>query len=117
MPRSTRPVRTIESYVAALPPDATFILERIRELLRDLTPDVRESIKYDMPRFEYSGTYLYAGAWKKHIGLYPVYPAPRELEARIAPYRTGKDTVQFKYSAPIPYELIADIARARIGPA
>lgn len=117
MPKSTKPVHSIDSYIAALPPDAAFIVERLRELLHDLAPDVRETIKYDMPLFEYSGTYLYAGAWKKHIGLYPVYPAAPELEARLAPYRSGKDTVQFKYTTPIPYDLIAEIAWARIRPA
>lgn len=110
----SKPTRTLDSYIAALPPDAAFIVERLRELLGDLAPDVRETIKYDMPLFEYAGTYLYAGAWKKHLGLYPVYPAAPELEARLAPYRSGKDTVQFKYTTPIPYDLIAEIAKARI---
>lgn len=114
--KSGRPTRTVEAYIAALPPDAAFILERLRQRFHDVAPDVQESVKYDMPLFEYAGTYLYVGAWKKHIGLYPVYPAPPDLEARLAPYRSGKDTVQFKYSAPIPYDLITEIVRDRIRP-
>jgi uncharacterized protein YdhG (YjbR/CyaY superfamily) len=76
---------------------------------------VRESIRYTMPMFQYDGAYLYVGAWKKHIGLYPVHPADPELEVEIAPYRAKKDTVQFKYTKPVPYDLIARIARARVG--
>lgn len=115
MAKSTKPEKSIESYLAALPPDVAFIMERVRETMRGLAPDLRESIKYDMPKFEYAGTYLYVGAWKKHLGLYPVYPADPELEAELAPLRAKKDTVQLKYAKPIPYELIERIARARIG--
>ena len=110
-----RPAPTVDSYIAALPPHAGHIVERIREVIREIAPDARESIKYTMPKFDYAGTYLYVGGWKKHIGLYPVFPAAPDLEAEVAPFRTKKDTVQFLYRNPIPYELIARIARARIG--
>ena len=106
---------TIDSYIAALPPHAEHIIGRIRALISEIAPDVRESIKYTMPKFDYAGTYLYVGAWKKHIGLYPVFPAEPALEADLSPFRARKDTVQFLYRNPIPYELIARIARARIG--
>lgn len=114
MAKPPKPQRSIESYIAGLPPDVAFIMERVRETIRETAPDVVESIKYDMARFEYAGTYLYAGAWKKHLGLYPIYPAAPALEAEIAPHRAKKDTVQFFYKTPIPYELIAKIAKARI---
>lgn len=101
--------------MGGLAPDAAHILDQVSETLRAVAPNVHESIKYDMPLFEYAGTYLYVGAWKKHLGLYPVYPASDPaLEAEIAPYRSGKDTVQFKYAKPVPFDLIARIARDRI---
>ena len=114
MPTPKKPARSIESYLAGLPPDVAFIMERVRETIREIAPGVDESIKYDMPLFRYAGTYLYVGAWKKHIGLYPIYPAAPALEQQIAPHRAKKDTVQFLYTKPIPYELVAEIAKARI---
>jgi uncharacterized protein YdhG (YjbR/CyaY superfamily) len=114
MPKTRSETRSIESYIAGLPPDVEFIMERIRETIRSVAPDAIESIKYDMPLFQFSGTYLYVGAWKKHIGMYPIYPAAPALEKEIAPYRAKKDTVQFLYKHPIPYDLIARIALARI---
>jgi uncharacterized protein YdhG (YjbR/CyaY superfamily) len=111
MPRGER---TVDSYIAGYPPDVQHILERLRETIRSVAPDVVESIKYDMPLFQFGGTYLYVGAWKKHIGLYPIYPAAPALEQEIAPYRARKDTVQFPYRNPIPYELVGRIALARI---
>ena len=111
----TKPERTVESYIASLEPHAAFAIERVREIVREIAPDFDETIKYEMAVFRYAGTYLYAGAWKKHLGLYPVFPADPALETEIAPFRSGKDTVQFKYAKPMPYELIEKIARARIG--
>ncbi|RYE76118.1 MAG: DUF1801 domain-containing protein [Hyphomicrobiales bacterium] len=115
MAKDKKPEQTIDRYIAGLPPDVAFIMEQIRETMHAVAPDVRESVKYTMPLFQYDGAYLYVGAWKKHIGLYPVHPADPELEAEIAPYRAKKDTVQFKYTKPVPYDLIARIARARVG--
>ena len=109
-----RPEPTVAGYIASLPPDVEFIMDRIREIIHGLAPEVGESIKYTMPKFEYAGTYIYVAAWKKHIGLYPIYQAPAALEKQIAPYRAKKDTVQFFYKNPIPYELIEKIAKARI---
>lgn len=114
MPKPKKPERTIEAYMAGLAPDAAFVMERVRETLRAVAPDLRESIKYDMPLFEYGGTYLYVGAWKKHLGMYPIYPLPAALEAEVAPHRAKKDTVQFFYRDPIPYELIGRMAKARV---
>jgi uncharacterized protein YdhG (YjbR/CyaY superfamily) len=109
-----KPTPTVTGYIAALPPDVEFIMDRIREVIHGLGHEVTESIRYTMPKFDYAGTYLYVGAWKKHIGLYPVFPAPAALEKQLAPYRAKKDTVQFLYKHPIPYDLIEKIAKARI---
>lgn len=107
---------TVAAYMASLEPHAAHIVEQVRAAMRRVAPDLREAISYQILRFDYAGAYLYAGAWKAHLGLYPVYPAADPaLEAAIAPYRSGKDTVKFKYNQPVPYDLVESIARARIG--
>lgn len=108
---------SVDSYIAGFPPDIAFILERIRDTIRAVAPDVVETIKYDMALFSIGEAYLYVGAWKKHIGLYPVHPAPPALEARIAPFRAKKDTVQFLYKNPMPYDLVEKIVALRIAQA
>ena len=66
-----------------------------------------------MPVFSLDGTYLvYVGAWKHHIGLYPIPVLPADLEREIAPYRTKTDTVRFLYKKPIPYDLIERLIEA-----
>jgi uncharacterized protein YdhG (YjbR/CyaY superfamily) len=109
-----KPQKTFEAYAAGFPPDVEMILMLLRDAIREVAPDATEAFKYGMPVFHYEGTYLYVAAWKKHIGLYPVFPAAPALEKQIAPYRAEKDTVQLPYAKPIPYDLVKKIAKARM---
>jgi uncharacterized protein YdhG (YjbR/CyaY superfamily) len=69
MPTST----TVDAYTAALPDQPRHMLDKIRGLIATRVPGVRESIRYQMPVFTIDGIYLvYLGAWKHHIGLYPI---------------------------------------------
>lgn len=106
---------TVDAYAAALPDQPREVLETIRELIAKRVPSVQESIRYQMPVFTFGSIYLvYLGAWKLHIGLYPIPALPPDLEADIAPYRTKTDTVRFLYKQPIPYELIERLIDALI---
>jgi uncharacterized protein YdhG (YjbR/CyaY superfamily) len=98
---------TVDAYAAALPDQSRDVLDKIRELIAKRVPGVHESIRYQMPVFTFDGIYLvYVGAWKHHIGLYPIPALAPDLEADVARYRTKTDTVRFLYKQPIPYELI-----------
>jgi uncharacterized protein YdhG (YjbR/CyaY superfamily) len=103
----------VDRYIASFPPDAAFILERIRETVHKAAPGAIEGFKYDMPVFRIGDAYIfYMGGWKKHVGLYPIYPQASELEAEIAPLRSGKDTLKLVYNKPIPYPLVAKLVKA-----
>lgn len=105
----------IDRYIAGFPPDVAFILERLRETIHKAAPGATEGFDYDMPVFRYEGGHIvFVGAWKKHVGLYPVYPQTPELEAELAPLRSGKDTVKLVYAKPIPYPLVARLVKARV---
>jgi uncharacterized protein YdhG (YjbR/CyaY superfamily) len=111
MPAST----AVDAYAAALPDHPREVLDTIRRLIATSVPGVQESIRYQMPVFTIDGIYLvYVGAWKHHIGLYPIPALAPELEADIAPYRTKIDTVRFLYKQPIPHELIERLIDALV---
>ena len=64
-----------------------------------------------MPAVMLGGRYsLHYAAWKKHVGIYPVATAPEPLESELAPFRAAKDSINFPYSVPIPYDLVGRIA-------
>jgi uncharacterized protein YdhG (YjbR/CyaY superfamily) len=111
MPTST----TVDAYAAALPDQPREVLDTIRRLIATSVPGVQESIRYQMPVFTIEGIYLvYVGAWKHHIGFYPIPALPPDLEADIAPYRTKTDTIRFLYKQPIPSELIERLIDALV---
>ena len=104
---------TVDDYVASLPGDVQTIVEKIRATIRDAAPGTDETISYQMPAVTLNGKYVvYFGAWRKHIGLYPVPDADAELEADLAPYRAAKGTLRFPLNQPIPYDVIARVVAA-----
>lgn len=104
--------KTQEEYIATLAPESRSLAERLRAAIHRAAPEATDAIKYGIPAFLIDGSpFVYFAVWKKHIGLYPIYQAPPDLEARIAPYRHGKDTVRFSLTSPIDYELVALLVR------
>ena len=106
---------TVDQYIAGFPPEVAERLERIREVILAEVPHPEEKVRYGIAAVMLGGRYaLHFAGWKKHIGLYPVPALKEPLESRIAPYRADKDSVVFPHARPIPYELIAEVARALV---
>lgn len=103
---------SVDEYVVSFPEDVQEIIRDIRDVVLRVMPGAEELISYDMPTFVLGKKRVYFAAWKKHIALYAVPSFDGEFEEQVAPYRAAKDTVQFPYKKPIPYELIEKIAAA-----
>jgi uncharacterized protein YdhG (YjbR/CyaY superfamily) len=104
---------TVDEYIAGFPPEVQGILESVRAAIRSGVPDPQEKIRYGMPAVMLGGRYaVHFAAWKKHIGLYPIPTLDEPLESEIAPYRSAKDSVNFPFGKPVPYDLIARVTRA-----
>ncbi len=108
----------VDAYIAGLTPEAAAAAQRLRATVHAVAPGTVETIRYGMPAFQAGGaTFLYLGAWKRHIGFYPIYQGSEAFEAEVAPFRSGKDTVRFLLKDPLPDALIARIVetqRARV---
>lgn len=105
--------KTIPDYIDALDPDHAKVVKKIRTAVRKAVDKPEERIAYQMPSIRLANGYrLYYGAWKKHVGMYPIHGLPAKLEKKVAPYRATKDTLHFKWGEPVPYDLITEIARA-----
>jgi uncharacterized protein YdhG (YjbR/CyaY superfamily) len=100
---------SIDEYIASFPEEVRVILENVRGIMHKVMPGASETISYDMPAFIDGKHRVYFAGWKKHLALYAVPPLGGDLEAQVAPYRSAKDTVQFPYKQPIPYDLIEQI--------
>jgi uncharacterized protein YdhG (YjbR/CyaY superfamily) len=86
---------SVDEYVAALPDGVRPLMERIRESIRTVVPDVGETISYAMPTFTLDGKPLvHVAVWKKHIGVYPLPEMDGELARDVEPYRGTPDTMR-----------------------
>jgi uncharacterized protein YdhG (YjbR/CyaY superfamily) len=113
----TEKFTSVDEYIASKPAEQQQMLREIRRILLKAVPGGEEKYRYDMPAVMLGGSYgLHYAAWKKFIGLYPIARLDDgehdALEEEIAPYRAAKDSINFPYSKPIPYELIGRVAVA-----
>lgn len=106
--------KTIDQYIALQPEKVIFILEEIREIIRNVIPEAEETISYQIPTFKYHGNLVHFAAYKNHIGFYPGALAIETFKDAIINYSTSKGTIQFPIDEPIPFELISEITAFRV---
>ena len=108
--------RNTDEYIAGFPPAVQPVLERVRNTIRKAVPGAEETISYSIPTFKLHGRYvLYFAGWQRHYSLYP--STDRLIAAfqdELAPYEvSGKGTIRFPLSEPVPVKLIQAIAKFR----
>lgn len=105
----------MNTYIAGFPKEIQDMLEEIRAVVKKTAPAVEETIKYDMPTFMLQGKNLvYFAAFKNHIGFYGAPTGNEAFAKDFAPYKSGKGSLQFPYSKPMPLALIAKIVKFRV---
>jgi uncharacterized protein YdhG (YjbR/CyaY superfamily) len=104
---------TLDHYLAALSPGVRTVVDEVRRMVVDEFPTATESISYDIPTFSIAGKRLvHVAGWARHVSIYPVPRNDEQLMADLGPYLSGKGTLKFEASKPIPYELIRRVVRA-----
>jgi uncharacterized protein YdhG (YjbR/CyaY superfamily) len=106
--------QTIDEYIAGQPEDVRIILAKLRQTIRSAAPDATEKISWRMPTFWQGENLIHFAAFKKHIGIYPGDLSLAPFKDRLADYHTTKGAIQFPYTQPIDYQLIADITHWRV---
>ncbi|MEP6896718.1 MAG: DUF1801 domain-containing protein, partial [Chloroflexota bacterium] len=69
---------SVDEYIAACPEQSQSFLQTIRATIKEVAPNAREKISYQIACFELNGKNLvhFAG-WKNHVSMYPT-PAGSE---------------------------------------
>ncbi len=105
----------IDEYLAGLDPAIRDAFARVRELAREIVPDAEEGTSYGMAALRYRGKPLLGfRAAKDHLSVFPF--SPRVVDAvrdRLAGYDLAKGTIRFTAAAPLPEDVVRDIARLR----
>ena len=103
---------SVSAYIASFPADVAEVLENVRRAILGAVPGAGETISYRIAAVTLGGTpLLYFAGWKRHVSLYPVPAGDAAFERTVAPYRSGRSTLRFPLSRPVPYDLIAETAR------
>jgi uncharacterized protein YdhG (YjbR/CyaY superfamily) len=99
--------KTVDDYIATFPDDRQQLLQLVRSAIHRGVPDAEEKIRYGMPAVMLgSRAAIHFAGWKNHIGMYAFARLDEPLESAIAPYRSEKDTLAFRWSEPIPFDVI-----------
>lgn len=105
---------SIDEYIAGFSPDVQDRLKQMRAAIRNAAPAAAEAIGYGMPAFKLNGPLVYFGAFKTHIGFYATPTGHDEFKDDLAPYKSGKGSVQFPNDEPLPLDLITRIVKFRV---
>jgi uncharacterized protein YdhG (YjbR/CyaY superfamily) len=105
---------TVTEYIDAAPKEAKVKLLELRDILKEIAPNATESLKWGSPVFEEKRILFAYSAFKSHLNFMPTHSALEPFKKDLADYKTGKDTIQFSYSKPLPKSLIKKIAAFRV---
>src|SRR5262245_49880901 len=106
---------TVAEYIAAHPPAARAVLQRVRATIRKALPGSVEGVSYQIPVYKLDGRMvLYFAGFRDH---YSIYPATARLigalRKELAGFLHSKATIRFDYADPIPARLITRIVKLR----
>lgn len=105
----------VQSYIAKFPDEVKSRLNTIRGLIKKIAPESGEKISYGVPTATIDDKYcVYYAGYKNHISIYPVTSAIEKEVSEALVYRTGKGTLQFPLTEPLPLNLIKKIVTTRI---
>jgi uncharacterized protein YdhG (YjbR/CyaY superfamily) len=107
-------VNTVDEYIANFPIEIQEKLKIMREIILEAAPNATEKISYQMPTFVLNGNLVYFGAFKKHIGFFPMPSGIEAFKDELLEYKLSKGTIQLPFNKPIPIELIQRIVQYRV---
>ncbi|MCI4350307.1 MAG: DUF1801 domain-containing protein [Thermoplasmata archaeon] len=112
--RTEKHPKTVDEYLARLPPKYRAALRGLRKTIRGAAPDAVEVISYQMPAFRHHGMLVYYAAFSDHASLFVASAqVRRKFSAELKPYESGKGTLHFTPEKPLPDDLVRRIVRAR----
>ena len=106
----------IDQYISQFPEEVQEILKKIRSLILECAPGAVELMSYGMPGYKLNKRPLvYFAGYKNHIGFYATPSGHTQFLGKLSKYKQGKGSVQFPLNEEMPYDLIEEMVRFRVG--
>jgi uncharacterized protein YdhG (YjbR/CyaY superfamily) len=107
--------KTIDEYLAPLPPKQRAALQALRNTIRKAAPHAEERISYQLPTFAQDGPLVAFGAWKEHCALYGLSgDLVGSFAKELAGFETSKGTIRFTPEKPLPAALVARLVATKL---
>ncbi len=104
----------VDAYIASCDPEVQPILQKLRAVIHEVSPDITEKFSWQMPTFCLHGNLVHFFAHKHHIGFYPGAEGVEHFLPKLSAYHTSKGGIQLPLDKPIPYELVREITEYRV---
>jgi uncharacterized protein YdhG (YjbR/CyaY superfamily) len=107
--------KSIDDYLALLPPAERAVLSALRKVIHKAAPQASELISYRVPTFKQDGMLVAFSASPTHCALHVMSPPlMKALEAQLEGYDVSAATIRFTTAAPLPAELVTTLVQARL---
>ena len=113
-PYGRKKYSSIDEYHADFSKEIQLILNELREIIKSVAPQAKETISYNIPTFKINTNLVHYAAYKNHIGFYPTSKPMVEFKEELSKYKTSKGAIQFPIDKPLPKTLIKKIVKFRI---
>lgn len=114
MERSGAGAKTIDEYLAKIPPEKRKALAAVRKTIRASAPRAVESISYGIPTYKQDGRPLiYFSAAKEHLTIHAIDNDLLEDAAKRG-FATGRGSIRFNTERPIPSAMLTRIVKTRL---
>lgn len=106
----------VDRYLSEVHEPQRAALEKLRKQIKQAVPEAEEIITYQVPGFRAHGRPLVSyAAFKDHCSFFPMSTKVVDaLGEELAPYVSGKSTLQFDPKKPLPAALVKKIVKARL---
>jgi dihydrofolate reductase/uncharacterized protein YdhG (YjbR/CyaY superfamily) len=103
---------SVSDYVSALEPPQAKALKRVIAAIQKSVPGSSRVISYGIPAFKQDRVFIYCGAFKHHISIFPPVRGNARLQAAVKPYANAKGSLRFNLDQPLPLSLLSKVAKA-----
>lgn len=105
----------VQDYFDALPEDRRAPVMALHELILQLYPEADVDMAYKMPTYKAKGGWVALANQKQYVSLYTCGAAHLvAFKAQYPKIKTGKGCINFKPSAQLPLEAIAQVVQHAI---
>lgn len=113
--------QSIDAYIADFPPEVQERLQTLRRTIASVAPEATEAISYAIPCFRLNPTprkarnLIHFAGFRNHVSMFPRSAAVETaLGKELEPYASGRGTILFKHTEPLPLKLIKKLVEVRM---